>query len=543
MSEQDQKPLDQTGGFLNGLWSRRATLASSAIMAAGGVGYSVSARGAVPEGPPLSQDTVDTIAALKRLTPSPAHEAITVLGYYQPGDGGGGLFIGDPSDMTSGGPKGDDGIYIKPTTGQGRWKRVLDNGGVFNVRHFGAKGDNQTDDSDAIQRAVNACILGPYVFGTVYFPRPREINAYLIRQAIKVPRFNQGGLLHFLGDGALYSAVSAYGCNAFEEANAPLPGVTNEAGVIAFEQLSIGARDGYRAITYYPASTFQFPPTFLLQDMFFEGAYSGVEGLVRIKGTRSRLSNCTFVNLQAPSGKTGIALWNEGAGTSLINCRTDQTMGALIKSFGSELTMIACRAEGASGIPSWYFQDSVNITIINAANEGKYEHPALFHFVNCGNVVLINPQLAAGDADPRPDGIRFENCRNCHVIDPLIPIAFSQYDPMSKAVRADEACQYIRVEGAYLLNGAYLPEYEFDLQGTACFAVGLCGLTSDPALTAVGLSAADTLRVRTEILLMDHPEPSAQPLNTAGALYIENGMLKYRDPHGQLFNVSLTPST
>ena len=417
-----------------------------------------------------------------------------------------------------------------------------DPGGVFNVKDFGAKGDNRTDDSDAIQRAVDACILGPYLYGTVYFPGS---EAYLLHRAIKVPRASQGGHLRFLGDGARYSGVSAYGCNAFEEADTPLPGATNENGLITFEQLTIVAREGYRAVTYYPASSLSFPPTFLFQNMLFDGAYSGVEGLVRIRGFRSRLHNCLFVNLQSPHGKTGIGLWNEGAGTSVINCRTEQTMGALIKSIGGELTMIACRAEGAVGIPSWDFQDSPNITIIHAANEGKYESPALFHFVNCTNVVLINPQLSTGDAAPYPDGILFEHCRNCHVIDPFIPLAFSQKDPTSKAkaVRSDRTSRAIRVEGADLLNGAYLPEYEFDLQGTACCAVGLCGLDSDPALTAVGFSAADTLRVRTEILLMDHPEPSLKPLNAAGALYVDKGLLKYRDPNGQLFDIVLRPSS
>jgi hypothetical protein len=415
-------------------------------------------------------------------------------------------------------------------------------GGMFNVKDFGAKGDNRTDDSDAIQRAVDACILGPYLYGTVYFPGS---EAYLIHRAIKVPRASQGGHLRFLGDGARYSGVSAEGCNAFEEADAPLPGATNENGLITFEQLTIAARGGYRAVTYYPASSLSFPPTFLFQNMLFDGADSGVEGLVRIRGFRSRLHNCLFVNLQSPHGKTGIGLWNEGAGTSVINCRTEQTMGALIKSIGGELTMIACRAEGAAGIPSWDFQDSPNITIIHAANEGKYESPALFHFVNCTNVVLINPQLSTGDAAPYPDGILFEHCRNCHVIDPFIPLAFSQKDPTSKAkaVRSDRTSRAIRVEGADLLNGAYLPEYEFDLQGTACCAVGLCGLDSDPALTAVGFSAADTLRVRMEILLMDHPEPSLKPLNAAGALYVEKGLLKYRDPNGQLFDIVLRPSS
>jgi hypothetical protein len=42
---------------------------------------------------------------------------------------------------------------------------------------------------------------------------------------------------------------------------------------------------------------------------------------------------------------------------------------------------------------------------------------------------------------------------------------------------------------------------------------------------------------------MDHPEPPLRPLNEAAALYVKQGILKYRAPDGRLFDVALTPST
>jgi len=80
---------------------------------------------------------VDSIAALKALTT--LNDCALVLGYYAPGDGGGGLFRYDPNNTSN----DDGGIVIAPTNGQGRWIRQLAASGTINVQEFGARGDGK----------------------------------------------------------------------------------------------------------------------------------------------------------------------------------------------------------------------------------------------------------------------------------------------------------------------------------------------------------------------------------------------------------------
>lgn len=85
--------------------------------------------------------TVNSISDLKNLT-SGEYDAATVLGYYFPGDNGGGLFYYDADDTTT----SDGGIYIKPNdVSTGRWIRVVE-GNEVDVKLWGAKGNGTHDD-------------------------------------------------------------------------------------------------------------------------------------------------------------------------------------------------------------------------------------------------------------------------------------------------------------------------------------------------------------------------------------------------------------
>lgn len=104
---------------------------------------------------------VASIAALKALTPS-AGDAVNVLGYYASGDGGGGTFYYDGASSAT----DNGGTVIAPNAGAGRWLRIYS--GEVNIRWFGAKGDNVTDDTAAIQAALGLKV-------SAYIPKGRYI--------------------------------------------------------------------------------------------------------------------------------------------------------------------------------------------------------------------------------------------------------------------------------------------------------------------------------------------------------------------------------
>lgn len=78
---------------------------------------------------------------------------INLMGYYGPGDGGGGFFYW--SDTLNAADNG--GTIIKPAsvTGAGRWKRVIDQQTPVNVLWFGFVADGVTDNYPAFVRLKN----------------------------------------------------------------------------------------------------------------------------------------------------------------------------------------------------------------------------------------------------------------------------------------------------------------------------------------------------------------------------------------------------
>ncbi|MEV4885286.1 hypothetical protein MRBLMN1_003822 [Chitinophaga ginsengisegetis] len=104
--------------------------------------------------------TITNISLLETTAGTTANELCNLLGYYTPGDGGGGDFYWQPTNTT-----GDNRGTIIVVAGAGRWLRVDTN--LFNVKWFGAKGNASTDDTVAIQKCIDTAATGR----TIYFPK------------------------------------------------------------------------------------------------------------------------------------------------------------------------------------------------------------------------------------------------------------------------------------------------------------------------------------------------------------------------------------
>lgn len=131
--------------------------------------------------PEAGVPTVAGIASLRK-TPNNQSNSIIVQNYATPGDGGGGVFTWNASDI-----RGDDNGVIIAVSGlaTGRWNRSFDNA-QLNVRHYGATGNGSTDDTTAIQNTINAANnLG---IAVVYIPAGTYIQSapYTVQNTLTI---------------------------------------------------------------------------------------------------------------------------------------------------------------------------------------------------------------------------------------------------------------------------------------------------------------------------------------------------------------------
>jgi hypothetical protein len=479
-------------GALLGLAGLGTTLTACA---APGRGAAREGTGAEPTGTVaqlLLGATLETMAALRALAPPASGDVfVELLGYRQPGDGGGGFFRWDATATVD----DNGGTVVKPDSASpaGRWRRVVS--GAVSVLYFGAYNDgtHPAETRAAIQAAIDAMInaaAASHTTGALHFPgRLGDVGEYAIDASIVLPRVPYFGGLHIFGDGKQASQISAAVPVPIFVPDQDASNLNSARWTI--EHITLATRGAARAFEFYtpaqgPVGT-QLPSSGLVaraelhfdEVLFATSSGSGVDGLVFVRGgSRCRMRNCEFYGIDGTgpqdSKVSGVGLVLDfSSGTVIENCRNIGVPGALLRANASgELWVANCRCEGGFGRPAWELIGVKNATLVNLANEGERESPALFRFVDCEGVVLVNPQLATSDGPWNggfPDGVRFENCRQCSVIAPFAPGSFADAfnNGVARVVRIDAACRNIQVRGLTTHHAFY--DTEVECLGQDCF--------------------------------------------------------------------------
>lgn len=121
---------------------------------------------------------VANVDALRKLVPNSKRMTVLLQGYWQAGDGGGGLLQWMPGSTND-----DDGVFVfRPmeNSARGRWERSAE---IVDVKWAGAKSDGYSDDSSAIQNAASVALRRglPLYFpaGTYLLARKGKIQVLL----------------------------------------------------------------------------------------------------------------------------------------------------------------------------------------------------------------------------------------------------------------------------------------------------------------------------------------------------------------------------
>jgi hypothetical protein len=178
----------------------RVLSASAILCLAGATGKPTPLRAATSSVPSVG---IGVMYQLRAYPPPAVPTEANVSGYHVPRDGGGGRFRFEPSSCAP----DNEGTVIAPvpTPACGRWIRI--DPGNPTVKWFGARGDGQTPDTDAIQAAVDAHPPG----GTLVFPA----GVYRI-ETDKAVRLKDDMRLDLVGATLVGANVEGARCRIFE---------------------------------------------------------------------------------------------------------------------------------------------------------------------------------------------------------------------------------------------------------------------------------------------------------------------------------------
>lgn len=239
-------------------------------------------------------------------------------------------------------------------------------GAPVNVKDFGAKGDGVTDDTAAIQAAINYCTNLANRKQTLYFPAMKAATAYKITAPLVIT-----SRLNIVGDGQFSTAIHAYGmsqgqyiidynCAALDvvyysgisnitilsDNGAPTGVRLNNISYMLMKQVQLA--NLYKGIYITGTNTFS---NFFEQVTAYNIGYTSVQWENFTGGGQYMFSGCTF------TGNFGVLLSNTAATDALgfYDCNWEQCVEIDLYVTGSVrgLTINGCRSEGLNGPQSF----------------------------------------------------------------------------------------------------------------------------------------------------------------------------------------------
>lgn len=276
--------------------------------------------------------TLDTIQELKNFANPTLNLAIDVLGYYAPGDGGGGSFYFDPDRIVE-----DNGGSI--ILG---WVKIFE--GVVNVKCFGALGDGVTDDSNTIQLALNQS-------GKILFPS----GIYNVSKSLIV---KSNTTVFSIGDVIIKEVGNSddFDTSVFQNENATLAAgneniqfhnlVIHGKNSIPIPSENVGVNNKGVGGIYLG-----FCENSSIRDCYFKDGWSGfviTGNRTGIKHSRNEISNCKVLNAASwiQFGNIGVPRgFNLGSiGSSLDHCYSELSATSFFIS-GDKITVRDCEAK------------------------------------------------------------------------------------------------------------------------------------------------------------------------------------------------------
>ncbi|WP_176706803.1 glycosyl hydrolase family 28-related protein [Paenibacillus hemerocallicola] len=463
-------------GELNAAISRRRLLAaigmSGAGMAAGalmsgGIGLAAP-RGSVTEmvyG--LSADCGScvvpaTIAELRVMTGT-----VTGTAFYVTDSGQEGHFYYDPGDTSS---PDDTGLVLVSTAGY-RFKRIYE--GPVHVKWFGAKGDGSSDDTAAIQAAINGLAGG----GVAFLPS----STYIVSSTVSIPYPN----VKIMGSGSS-TVIKAAAASNYETmiSASGLSGIEIADLVVDANKAN---RTGLtvRTVAILLAScTDSSVDNCIVQNTIGGGGIPGVGIALGGVSVRCKVTGCILKDCGV-AGKAADGVYTSGTQNLIMNCIalncTDTgfvieksslsgIIGCTAKQCGAGAAITNASAADVTG----NFIDGLTIYDWSASNTGGIQigtpNASLGALLNTrvSNVTMervagSGPSVYARQQGGKIIGLTLENIRingagtqgilfnatdiliaNCHI-----------YNTTNAGIQSQGACERVVIEGCYIYGGSF----------------------------------------------------------------------------------------